>query len=224
METNLSNRIQAILAGMATVGLVLLAVLNFRQELTVPAAGRPGLVERGPGQPGLRGAAGPARRAGPASRAQSPRPADGGKRSSRSITSPTWNANFTAPPATVPRLLLDHPGRNRARHAGQGHPRAGRPQPGCWPAIHRAHLSGHRDLRPVPALDCAAGDAFLSFLPGVVCAECAEVHGRAGTLDWTVFWTNIVADALQPALFLHFALSFPEERLKRAAPRAGCCR
>ena len=36
------------------------------------------------------------------------------------------------------------------------------------------------------------------------------------TLDWTVFWTNIVADSLQPALFVHFALSFPEERLKRA--------
>jgi len=33
-------------------------------------------------------------------------------------------------------------------------------------------------------------------------------------LDWSVFWTNIVAEALQPALFLHFALSFPEERLK----------
>jgi len=34
-------------------------------------------------------------------------------------------------------------------------------------------------------------------------------------LDWTVFWTNVVAEALQPALFLHFALSFPEERFKR---------
>ncbi len=33
-------------------------------------------------------------------------------------------------------------------------------------------------------------------------------------LDWTVFWTNVAAEALQPALFLHFALSFPEERLK----------
>ena len=33
-------------------------------------------------------------------------------------------------------------------------------------------------------------------------------------LDWIVFWTNIVAEALQPALFLHFAFSFPEERLK----------
>jgi len=34
------------------------------------------------------------------------------------------------------------------------------------------------------------------------------------TLDWTVFWTNVLAESLQPALFLHFALSFPEERLK----------
>ena len=32
METNLSNRVQAILLALATVGLVLLAVLNFRQE------------------------------------------------------------------------------------------------------------------------------------------------------------------------------------------------
>jgi PAS domain S-box-containing protein len=38
-------------------------------------------------------------------------------------------------------------------------------------------------------------------------------------LDWTVFWTNVVAEALQPALFLHFALSFPEERLKRLRRR-----
>ncbi|MGA3033997.1 MAG: ATP-binding protein [Terracidiphilus sp.] len=34
-------------------------------------------------------------------------------------------------------------------------------------------------------------------------------------LDWTVFWTNVVAEALQPALFLHFALSFPEERFRK---------
>ena len=38
-------------------------------------------------------------------------------------------------------------------------------------------------------------------------------------LDWTVFWTNVAAEALQPALFLHFALSFPEERLKQLRRR-----
>ena len=34
-------------------------------------------------------------------------------------------------------------------------------------------------------------------------------------LDWIVFWSNVLAESLQPALFLHFAISFPEERLKK---------
>jgi two-component system, NtrC family, sensor kinase len=38
--------------------------------------------------------------------------------------------------------------------------------------------------------------------------------GELNLLDWTVFWLNVAAEALQPALFLHFALSFPEERFK----------
>ncbi len=43
--------------------------------------------------------------------------------------------------------------------------------------------------------------------------------GKFDTLDWGVFWTNVVAEALQPALFLHFALSFPEERFKNLRRR-----
>jgi PAS domain S-box-containing protein len=43
--------------------------------------------------------------------------------------------------------------------------------------------------------------------------------GQLNTLDWTVFWTNVVAESLQPALFLHFALSFPEERFKNIRRR-----
>jgi PAS domain S-box-containing protein len=39
--------------------------------------------------------------------------------------------------------------------------------------------------------------------------------GELDGLDWTVFWLNVLAESLQPALFLHFALSFPEERLKQ---------
>ncbi len=42
---------------------------------------------------------------------------------------------------------------------------------------------------------------------------------KLDTLDWTVFWTNVAAEALQPALFLHFALSFPEERFKNLRRR-----
>jgi two-component system, NtrC family, sensor kinase len=43
--------------------------------------------------------------------------------------------------------------------------------------------------------------------------------GDLHLLDWTVFWTSVVAEALQPALFLHFALSFPEERFKNLRRR-----
>ena len=42
---------------------------------------------------------------------------------------------------------------------------------------------------------------------------------KLDALDWTVYWTNIVAEALQPALLLHFALSFPEERFRSLSRR-----
>jgi two-component system NtrC family sensor kinase len=34
--------------------------------------------------------------------------------------------------------------------------------------------------------------------------------GALDTLDWIVYWANVVATALQPALFLHFAVSFSD--------------
>ena len=36
--------------------------------------------------------------------------------------------------------------------------------------------------------------------------------GKFNTFDWIVFWSNEVAWLLQPALFLHFVLTFPERR------------
>ncbi len=39
--------------------------------------------------------------------------------------------------------------------------------------------------------------------------------GQLDALDWPIYWGNVVAGALQPALFLHFALVFPEEKLRR---------
>ncbi|HWG19907.1 MAG TPA: ATP-binding protein [Terracidiphilus sp.] len=39
--------------------------------------------------------------------------------------------------------------------------------------------------------------------------------GHWDKLDQAVFWFNVLAESLQPALFLHFALTFPEERLKK---------
>src|SRR6266699_5740270 len=36
--------------------------------------------------------------------------------------------------------------------------------------------------------------------------------GKFNPFDWTIYWGNVVAWLLQPALFLHFVLTFPEER------------
>jgi two-component system NtrC family sensor kinase len=36
--------------------------------------------------------------------------------------------------------------------------------------------------------------------------------GKLNDFDWTIYWGNITAGVLQPALFLHFVLTFPEKR------------
>src|SRR5580704_3188373 len=36
--------------------------------------------------------------------------------------------------------------------------------------------------------------------------------GKLNEFDWTIYWSNIVGWLLQPALFLHFVLTFPEKR------------
>ena len=36
--------------------------------------------------------------------------------------------------------------------------------------------------------------------------------GKLNEFDWTIYWCNVVAWVLQPALFLHFVLTFPEKR------------
>jgi len=46
--------------------------------------------------------------------------------------------------------------------------------------------------------------------------------GKHNAFDWTIFWSNVVAELLQAALFLHFALTFPEKRSedRKLAPAA----
>src|SRR5579863_1232428 len=36
--------------------------------------------------------------------------------------------------------------------------------------------------------------------------------GKLNEFDWIIYWSNIIAWMLQPALFLHFVLTFPEKR------------
>ena len=44
--------------------------------------------------------------------------------------------------------------------------------------------------------------------------------GKLNLFDWTIYWLNVTALLMQPALFLHFCLSFPERpEILRARPR-----
>ena len=43
--------------------------------------------------------------------------------------------------------------------------------------------------------------------------------GKLNLFDWIIDWGNVVAGALQPALLLHFALTFPEEKATRRRQR-----
>jgi len=36
--------------------------------------------------------------------------------------------------------------------------------------------------------------------------------GKLNEFDWTMYWGNVIAMMLQPAIFLHFSLTFPEKR------------
>ena len=49
---------------------------------------------------------------------------------------------------------------------------------------------------------CLASFIFYSF----------KYTGKFNGFDWTIYWGNVLAGLLQPALFLHFVLTFPERR------------
>ncbi len=36
--------------------------------------------------------------------------------------------------------------------------------------------------------------------------------GKLNEFDWIIYWSNVIAGLLQPALFLHFVLTFPEKK------------
>jgi two-component system NtrC family sensor kinase len=64
-----------------------------------------------------------------------------------------------------------------------------------WTAPHSTHFY----------IFCLASFVLYSF----------KYTGQLDGLDGTIYWGNIVAEGLQPALFLHFALAFADERGRR---------
>ena len=61
-----------------------------------------------------------------------------------------------------------------------------------WNAPHALHFY----------LFCLTSFVFYSF----------AYSGKFDTFDWTIYWSDVVARLLAPALFLHFALAFPEPK------------
>jgi PAS domain S-box-containing protein len=215
METNLSNRIQAILLALATVGIVLLAVLNYRQEIRFEqpddqvwwseATGVQGLVALRvlPGGPGHQAGI----QAHDLLTEVNNHPVRHVSDLERELyrTTSYGQAFYTI---TRDGFALDAPVKVI-------------PVP-----VDRSLALG---LRVIGLIYLAIGiyvlfrrwtapraTHFYLFCLVSFALYALKYTSKLDFLDWTVFWTNIVADALQPALFLHFALSFPEERLKRA--------
>ena len=161
-----------------------------------------------------------ARHARPARRHPGQRPADGGNER-RSPVTPRGRRSGARALRRRPlraRFLQHHPRRHSSRHAGQGNSRA-------------ADRSLQLGLRVIGLIYLIIGfyvlfrrwgapraTHFYLFCLVSFALYALKYTGTFDALDWTVFWTNVVAEALQPALFLHFALSFPEERLKKLAP------
>src|SRR6202522_321162 len=66
---------------------------------------------------------------------------------------------------------------------------------------------------PLPPWTAPGSTHFYIFCLVSFIAYSFKYTGKLNDFDWTIYWGNIVAGVLQPALFLHFVLTFPEKRL-----------
>jgi PAS domain S-box-containing protein len=268
METYFSNRIQAILLAIATAGLVLLAVLNFRQETEFQqpedgiwwreAAGGLEAIKVPPDSPGQRAGIQPHDLLTGAQALP-----EGSGFGSESLLRENENNPVTG--ETAPRKPDLLSGMNRLPENLE-HPKPSikvSPAIQYVPMVHGSDLmrvlyrtgayekaaysitrngtpltlviipepvnhSLALGLRVIGLIYLAIGlyvlfrrwtapraTHFYLFCLVSFALYSLKYTSQLDTLDWTVFWMNIVADSLQPALFVHFALSFPEERLRR---------
>lgn len=220
METNLSNRLQATLLAVFTVGLVLLAVWNFRQDLSyaqpddgvwwAEASNGSGLVAEKvlPDRPGLRA----------------------GLQANDLLTA--VNDHPVKRLSDLERELYRTGSYGTARYSIT---REGIQLDSPVPVIPEpVDRSLQHALRVIGIIYLAIGIYVLfrrwtaprathfyvfclvSFaLYALKFTGALDATGKWDVMDQAVFWCNVLAECLQPALFVHFALSFPEERLKK---------
>jgi PAS domain S-box-containing protein len=214
METSLFNRLQATLLALATVGLVILAVLNFRQESRfqqpddgvwwVEAKGgllATKVVPKGPAQ--LAGI-----QKGDLLTAVNDAPVTRVAglerelyRSGGVYTKDNYQITRGGVALDTPVVLIPEP-------TDRSIPQALRFIGVIYLAIG-VYVLFRRWTAP-------RATHFYLFCLSSFALYGLAFTGQLDTLDWTVFWVGLIAGALQPAMFLHFAISFPEERFKGA--------
>ncbi len=222
MEANLFNRLQAMLLALATVGLVILAVLNFRQEskFLQPDDGVWWAETTG----GLE-----ANKVIPDSPAQL-----AGIRKGDLLTA--VNEVPVARVADFERELYHTGAYGKAEYSITRYGVALDTPVVVYPEA--TDRSSYQGLRFIGLIYLAIGIYVLfrrwtaprathfylfclvSFaLNALKYTGALNASGKWDFTDQIVFWSNIIAGALQPALFLHFAISFPEERFKDGGRR-----
>ncbi|HKF50580.1 MAG TPA: ATP-binding protein [Terracidiphilus sp.] len=220
METGLSNRLQATLLAVVTVGLVLLAGWNLYQESQFPqpydgvwwteAANGSGLVADKvlPNTAGSRAGL----HAGDLLTAVNDVPVTRLPDYMRQLyrTGPFGNAQYTITRGGIP---LDSPILVIPEKVDRSLQQALRVIGLIYLAIG-IYVLFRRWTAPRAThfyLFCLVSFAMYALrLTGKLNAT-----GEWDAVDQAVFWCNTLAHALQPALFVHFALTFPEERLKK---------
>jgi PAS domain S-box-containing protein len=214
METNLSNRLQATLLAIFTAGLMLLAVLNFRQDLDSPqpydgvwwteAGNGSGLVAEKvlPDSPAFRSGLKTHDLLTAVNDRSTLHVGEFVRELNR--TGPYGNAHYSITRDGIqlesPVLVIPEPADRSMAHALR-----------IIGLIYLAiglYVLFRRWTAP------RATHFYLFSLASFAFYALKYTH-KLDLLDWSVFWGNVVAEALQPALFLHFALSFPEDRLKK---------
>jgi two-component system NtrC family sensor kinase len=218
MEANLFNRLQATLLAVATAGLVLLAVLNLRQEREfrqpddgvwwVEAASGAGLEATKvlPDSPGQRAGIHIGDLLTAVNGAQVQRLADFERQLYRNDVYTKANYSITRDGIQLdsPVVVIPEPPDRSVQQALR-----------LIGLIYLA-IGLYVLFRRWTALRATH---FYLFCLVSFALNALKYTGQWDWLDKSVFWTNVIAESLQPALFVHFALSFPEERLKNLRRR-----
>ncbi len=201
-------RVAVVLLAGFTLAAAILAIPEFRQRGLIFAAHGSGFMGGSPGR--TEGAAGAQGWSGRAGRNQGRRSADGGQQRRPTPRMASLTRQWFA--TGVYRRVDYLPGPLRRPHPRIGHSGARRPQP-------------HQGLRLIALVYLSIGlyvlfrrwtapraTHFYVFCLASFVLYSFNYTGKFNTFDWTIYWGKIFAQALQPALFLHFALAFPEER------------